>query len=91
MPIKMKQCDNCNSLNSNSASKCQVCGSKNLIKGSYTTKEEAQKIRQEDAFNNNQIIVFQCKLCCSPIPITNGKGYCVYCDDEISVNNYGSF
>jgi ribosomal protein L40E len=84
MPIKMKQCRDCNSLCSNSATKCQVCGSRNLVKGSYTTKEEAQRKLQED-YNKNDII--QCSLCCAPVPITNGKGYCVYCDEEIYIYN----
>lgn len=87
MPIKMKQCDDCNSLCSNSASKCHVCGSRNLVKGAYTTKEEAQKKKQEEAIKYNKNKSVQCPLCCSPVPITKGKGYCVYCDDEIYISN----
>ncbi len=80
----MKQCDDCSSLCSNSASKCHVCGSRNLVKGSFTTKEEAQKKRETEASNNE---IIQCSLCCSPVTITNGKGYCVYYDDEIYIFN----
>lgn len=83
MPIKMKQCLDCNSLCSNSASKCQVCGSSNLVKGSYTTKEEAQIKIQEKEAEKYKRDVSQCPLCCSPVPISNGRGYCVYCDEEI--------
>ena len=35
---------------------------------------------------NDQSKTIQCSLCCSPVPIKNGKGYCVYCDDEIYDN-----
>lgn len=89
MPIKMKQCKDCLSLCRNSASKCQVCGSKNLVKGSYTTKEEAQRKQLEESYNKNKVI--ECSLCCSPVPITDGKGYCVYCDEKIYIHNSGRF
>jgi hypothetical protein len=80
MPIKMKQCNDCTSLCSNSASKCQVCGSRNLVKGTYRTKQEEE---YKEYLKSTQNEVIQCSLCSSPVPITNGKGYCVYCDDEI--------
>ncbi len=80
MPIKMKQCTDCHSLCSNSASKCQRCGGVNLVKGSITTEEEARK-RLEKEMDQGQMAL--CPDCCSPVPIRNGKGYCVYCDDEI--------
>jgi predicted nucleic-acid-binding Zn-ribbon protein len=85
----MKQCEDCNSLCSNSTSKCHVCGSRNLVKGSYTTKEEAQQKLQEVDSNKNDVI--QCSLCYSPVPITNGKGYCVYCDEDIYIYNEETF
>ncbi|KKK38083.1 hypothetical protein WQ57_09660 [Mesobacillus campisalis] len=85
MPIKMKKCADCNSLCSNSASKCQVCGSRNLVKGSFTTKEEAQIKQLEKEINQREVIL--CSFSSSPVPLTNGKGYCVYCDDEIKMVN----
>jgi hypothetical protein len=87
MPIKMKQCGDCNTLCSNSASKCQVCGGKNLVKGSYTTKVEAEKKEYEEANKYNKSEIIQCSHCCSPVPIKNGKGYCVFCEDEIYITS----
>lgn len=88
MPIKMKQCDDCNSLCSNSASKCHKCGSRNLAKGSFTTKQEAQRKQQLETTKYSQREVIQCSICYSPIPIRNGQGYCVKCDDDININLY---
>ncbi len=85
MSIKIKQCCDCNSFCSNSASKCQVCGSSNIVKGGYTSKEESQRKLNEATIKNEQSEVIQCSVCCSPVPIKNGKGYCVFCDNEIDV------
>lgn len=88
MPIKMKQCTECKTLCSNSAKKCQVCGSRNLIKGSYTSKKEAQqKLQEEETRKYSQREIILCSLCCSPIPITSGKGYCVYCDEDFYITD----
>lgn len=89
IPIKMKQCAECKTLCSNSASKCQKCSSRNLIKGSYTSKKEAQKrLQEEETQKYSQKEIILCSLCCSPVPITSGKGYCVYCDEEVYTTNY---
>jgi RNA polymerase subunit RPABC4/transcription elongation factor Spt4 len=57
MLIKMKQCDDCYYLCSNSASKCQVCGSTKLVNGTFITIENTQKKQQEQAIKYNESIV----------------------------------
>jgi hypothetical protein len=86
MRVKMKQCADCNSLCSNSASKCQLCGSKNLVTGAFTTKEEAHQKQLTSKMNQSKVVL--CSVCSSPVPITNGKGYCLYCDDEMHTTDY---
>lgn len=79
MPIRMKQCEECHTLCSNSASKCHMCGSKKLSKGTFTTKQEAEQKEYERANKYTESECIQCSLCCSPVPIKDGKGECLYC------------
>ncbi len=81
MPVKMKQCDDCHSLCSNSASKCQVCGSRNLVKGAYTTRQESLQKDIERANKQTTGEYIQCSLCCYPVSIKDGKGECHYCGE----------
>ncbi|PFP30844.1 hypothetical protein COJ96_02450 [Bacillus sp. AFS073361] len=51
MTIKLKICDDCDYLCSNSATKCQMCGSTNLVNGTFTPIKEPQK-SDRNKFNN---------------------------------------
>lgn len=85
LPIQLKQCDDCKSLCSHSATKCQFCGSRKLVKGFYSTKGEVQQnCKQKPNQNENEVIL--CPLCCAPVPISEGRGYCIFCDDEMNTN-----
>ena len=51
MSIKLKQCDDCYYLCSNSASKCQMCGSTKLVNGTFTPIREIQKSDRNELDN----------------------------------------